>query len=275
MQDFGTKTNDTAGPSGQLSAEEFNNLATELENAILKAGIGLSGVSVTQLATSLFLHGVKSQTFQDSGVSNAYVATPASGSSGVMLPTDYSAMNGSVILFSASNANSGASTLNFGQTTGTLIGAKNIVDQSGSPLESGAIAAGSYIQLRYDSSIGAGSWVLLPSSRPIASSAQAQGLAHNFSLLTPFGLNEAFKGSNQSFGASSLFQKMPGGLFLQAGSSAPGTSAVQNFPIAFPNNCVSLGFAATATTTPFFISFNTTSFTYTAPNSFRWIAIGF
>lgn len=162
MQDFGTKANDTAGPSGQLSADEFNNLATELENGVTRSGQGLTGASVTQIAQSLFLHGVKSESFQDSGGANAYVATPVSGAGGVLLPSNYTPMNGAVIGFKASASNSGASTLNIGQTTGTLLGNKAIVDQAGAALASGSIVAGRFIQLQYDSSIGAGSWVLMP-----------------------------------------------------------------------------------------------------------------
>lgn len=161
MQDFGTKADNSPPPGGQLSAVEFNNLATENENAVLRSGQSLSGASATQLATSLFLHGVKSGTFQDSGAVNAYVITPVSGASGVLLPSTYSEMNGAVIQFRAANANTGASTLNIGQTTGALLGTKAIVDQYGSPLISGAFGP-NLIQLRYDSSIGAGSWVLLP-----------------------------------------------------------------------------------------------------------------
>ena len=161
MQDFGTKADNSPPPGGQLSAAEFNNLATENENAVSRSGQTLSGASATQLATSLFLHGVKSTTFQDSGAANAYVVTPVSGTSGVLLPADYTTMNGAVILFKASNANTTAATLNIGQTTGTLLGTKAIVDQAGAVITSGAITA-SYTQLRYDSSIGAGSWVLMP-----------------------------------------------------------------------------------------------------------------
>ena len=162
MQDFGTKADNSPPPGGQLSAAEFNNLATENENAVLRSGQSLSGASATQLAQSLFLHGVKAGSFQDSGVANAYVATPVSGASGVLLPIDYASMAGAVISFKASNANSGASTLNIGQTTGTLIGSKAIVDQSGAALTGGEITAGTYPQLRYDPTIGAGSWVLMP-----------------------------------------------------------------------------------------------------------------
>lgn len=162
MQDFGTKADNSPPPGGQLSAAEFNNLATENENAVLRSGQSLSGAAADQLAKSLFLHAVKSETFQDSGVANAYVATPVSGTSGVLLPADYSLMNGAIILLKASAANTAASTINIGQTTGTLLGTKAIVDQAGNSIIAGTILAGAYIQLRYDSGIGAGSWVILP-----------------------------------------------------------------------------------------------------------------
>lgn len=171
MQDFGTKANDTAGPSGQLSADEFNNLATENENAVLRSGQALSGASVTQLATSAFLHGVKASSFQDSGAANAYVATPVSGTNGVLLPSSYSPLAGSVISFKASATNTGASTLNIGQTTGTLLGSKPIRTQTDTALPPGSISAGQYVELVYNAGFnaGAGAWELLPwTSTPAA-----------------------------------------------------------------------------------------------------------
>lgn len=164
MQDFGTKANDTAGPSGQLSADEFNNLATENENAVLRAGLVLNGTQDTQLAQSAFLHGVKSASFQDSGGANAYVATPISGAGGVLLPTAYAPLAGSIITFKAAATNTGASTLNIGQTTGTLLGTKPIRTQTDTALPAGSISAGQYVQLVYNASFNAGSgaWELLP-----------------------------------------------------------------------------------------------------------------
>ena len=164
MQDFGTKADNSPPPGGQLSAAEFNNLATENENAVLRSGQTLSGASDTQLAQSLFLHAVKSESFQDSGAANAYVATPISGASGVFLPSAYTAMSGAVIAFKASNANSGASTLNIGQTTGTLLGAKPIRTQGDAAIIAGSILAGQYVELVYNSAFdsGNGAWELRP-----------------------------------------------------------------------------------------------------------------
>lgn len=164
MQDFGTKADNSPPPGGQLSAAEFNNLATEAENAVLRSGQTLSGASVTQLALSLFLHSVKSESFQDSGAANAYVATPVSGTNGVLLPADYTSMAGATFSFKASNNNSGASTLNIGQTTGTLLGVKPIRTQADTPVLASAIVAGQYIQVRYNAAFdsGNGAWELLP-----------------------------------------------------------------------------------------------------------------
>lgn len=194
MQDFGTKANDTAGPSGQLSAEEFNNLATELENSVLNSGVALSGASVTQLAGALFINGVKADGFQDSGVANAYVATPISGASGVVLPSSYAPLNGATISFVAAATNSGASTLNVGQTTGTLLGTKEIRTQSDVAIPGNAIVAGQHIQVRFNSAFnaGAGAWVLLPWA---FSDLAAHGIAvftSNGTWTVPAGVIQAF-----------------------------------------------------------------------------------
>lgn len=164
MQDFGTKADNSPPPGGQLSAAEFNNLATENENAVLRSGNALSGASNTQLAESLFLHSVKSGSFQDSGSANAYVVTPISGASGVAIPATYAAAAGSVISFKAANTNTGASTLNIGQTTGTLIGVKPIRTSSDTALPTGSIVSGQRYQLFYNASFdsGNGAWEVMP-----------------------------------------------------------------------------------------------------------------
>ena len=194
MQDFGTKADDTAGPSGQLSAAEFNNIASENENSVLRSGQALNGSSETQLAQSLFIHSVKAGGFQDSGAANAYVATPISGSGGVLLPSSYAALNGSTITFSASATNSGASTLNIGQTTGTLLGAKALRTQADTALVANTIVAGQHIQVKYNAAFdgGSGAWVLLPWA--VAENA-AHGLAvfvSSGSWTVPAGVTQAF-----------------------------------------------------------------------------------
>lgn len=274
MQDFGTKANDTAGPSGQLSADEFNNLATELENAVLRSGLALSGASVVQMATSLFIHSTKSQTFQDSGAANAYVATPVSGSGGVLLPADYTDLDGAIITFKASNSNSGASTVNIGQTTGTLLGTKVVLTQAGAAVAAGAITSGAYVQLRFDASLdsGNGAWVLLPWSSPITDLLGESVLSSPGYVTLPIKV----AGVRRNF----IVQ------WKTTASVASGGSSVESLPIAFPNACLQAfttvssagalssaqvgGTGALATTSVTVFAFSTTA----SPTTFRLIAIG-
>lgn len=194
MQDFGIKADDTAGPSGQLSAGEFNSLATELENGVLRSGQVLDGGSVLQIATAIFVNGVKADGFQDSGAANSYVATPISGASGVALPSSYAPLNGAMISFVASNTNSGASTLNIGQTTGTLLGAKAIKTQADVDIQANAIVAGHSVQLRFDSSFnsGAGAWVLMPWSFSSLATRGVVIFTSSGTWTVPSGVDQAF-----------------------------------------------------------------------------------
>lgn len=68
----------------------------------------------------------------------------------------------------------------------------------------------------------------------VASTAQAQGLTSNTTLLTPLRLAEAFQGANQS-NAVSGFQKLPGGTILQWGQGVADASGkiTGSWPTAF------------------------------------------
>lgn len=299
MQDFGTKADNSPPPGGQLSAAEFNNLATENENAVLRSGLSLSGASETQLAESLFLHGVKSQVFQDNGGANAYVATPVSGAGGVLLSADYAPLDGSIIVFKAAVANTGASTLNIGQTTGTLLGTKAIVQQDGSALPSAAIRAGAYVQVRYDASIGAGSWVLLPWGRPatetalglteVATQAETDSGASDLVSVTPLKLRFGFDISMSGIGYI-VFPSWLGGLVIQWGfnTGLAGAAKTLTFPLVWPNAMRSIvGVAQGTSTTSIAIVFDnttlsTSSIQFRANNAANatiaqgiyWLAIG-
>lgn len=111
----------------------------------------------------------------------------------------------------------------------------------------------------------------------IATTAQAQGLSNNSTLLTPLRLAEAFQGSNKTFTTNNMFQKLPGGMYIQGGFGQPGTDVVQPFLVAFPTAMVGIALAPTASGGVFFSTFSTTSFTSTTGvgQTFRWIAIGY
>ena len=95
--------------------------------------------------------------FVDSGAADAYVITPS--------PSVGAYEEGQKLVFRATNANTGASTLN-----ANGLGAIAIQTPDGQALSSGAIVAGGYYEVVYDANATPDRWVLvsLPSSIPDA-----------------------------------------------------------------------------------------------------------
>lgn len=170
MINFQTKTDVipvTTPTTTKLSgAIEFNSIATETKNVVSRSGQTLApfdgpDIDQEQLPRAVNINSIAAQTYQDSGVANAYQLTPVTGLNGLVVPDDYSQFAGAIITFQAANVNSGASTINIGQSTGSLLGARPLVDASGSALIGGEISAGDRIQCLYDLSVGGGSWLLI------------------------------------------------------------------------------------------------------------------
>lgn len=125
----------------------------------------------------------------------------------------------------------------------------------------------------------------------VASTAQAQGLTSNTTLLTPLRLAEAFKGANQSL-AGNGFQKLPGGLILQWGTANVNynqTNNEINLPISFTSQnlvvlaTVKTSAAANGVYVPNVHTFTVSSFTILGDYDVDpgvsiptcWIAIGY
>lgn len=128
-----------AAAMGQFAAD--NSGADSLDNGDLATFI-----NHFKLALQLFIgsagYGI------DTGTANAYAVA--------FSPAVTALSDGMVMKFKAQNANTGASTFN-----PNGLGAKPIVTNAGSALSSGVIPAGGEVWLQYNSSIGAGSWVLI------------------------------------------------------------------------------------------------------------------
>ncbi|MFY2843559.1 gp53-like domain-containing protein [Achromobacter ruhlandii] len=68
----------------------------------------------------------------------------------------------------------------------------------------------------------------------ISTTAQAQALTSDTTLVSPKKLDDAFMGANQSLGTNTFFQKLPGGLLIQGGNINSATADfLVTFPIAF------------------------------------------
>ena len=171
MRDYQTKANQGGAPdsitSTKLGAGEANSVLTEAKTAVERSGLTVApangaGEDTTQLAQAIFINSVKASTFADSGSANAYQLTPVSGSSGVLLPGDYAALGGMRIYFVPSANNTGNTTINIGQTVGTLLGSKKALTLAGGEIPSGALLASRLAAFTYDASAdgGNGAWIL-------------------------------------------------------------------------------------------------------------------
>ena len=180
MRDYKTKSNSGALPDSNAAdkygAGEVNSLRSEAKAAVSRAGLTLapqdgSGEDTTQLAQSQFINGVGASTFQAAGTANAITLTPRTGASGLLLPPDYSTLDGAQISFFAGFDNTGAATFSIGQTGGTQFGTKKILDEAGAELIGGEILTDSWIDLIYDAAADSGSGAGILVSAPTTSSA--------------------------------------------------------------------------------------------------------
>ncbi|MCK5127653.1 MAG: hypothetical protein KAR42_15455 [candidate division Zixibacteria bacterium] len=163
MQDLNDKINNGgATADGQLSADEWNQLPSEIQNIIEALGITLSGADLNQLGKGIAGYVANGAFYTDGGAANAYVLAAVGGK---QLPPAYA--DGMLASFFPDNSNTGASTVNIG-----ALGVKNIVNTSGG----GKIASGIRVDLRYR--LGTDDFEILNS--PVAS--RENLLIGNFSI---------------------------------------------------------------------------------------------
>lgn len=165
MRDYQNKTNIDALPdsnsTNKLGGGEATSLRTENKNAVSRAGLALApqdgtGEVLTQLAQAMFINGVGASTFQVGGVANAITLTPVTGAAGLLLPPDYSTLDGMQILGFVAITNTAATTFSIGQTGATQFGTKKILNEAGADLSGGELVAGSRFDMVYDASADGG-----------------------------------------------------------------------------------------------------------------------
>jgi hypothetical protein len=160
MKQIGIKTDDTAGASGEISAEEFNSMSLELQNIVSRSGQTLLTPNNEQVAEASVV-ALAAGSCVDSGTPNTVVLTPTTGSGGLLLPTTYARFNGWPVSFYSANTNTGNMTVDIGQTAGSLLGVKKFLKIDGSEIASGEIADGQLIEGRYSPAAdsGTGAWI--------------------------------------------------------------------------------------------------------------------
>lgn len=138
MQDLNDKVT-----GGVLSAAEWNQVPSEMQNIIEALGQVLSGSDLNQLGKSIAGYAGASTYYAESGVADAYVVNPIGLKQG---PSSIGANHdGLMVRFVPGNNNTGASTINV-----NAIGVKSITREDGSPLQAGDLSTTRDAWIRWD-----------------------------------------------------------------------------------------------------------------------------
>lgn len=137
MRDLNDKVTD-----GTLSADEWNDVPSELQNIIEALGIALSGGDLNQLGKAIAGYVANGTFYTDSGAADAYVLTQIGSKQVQPSYTD-----GTIVRFLPTNGNTGASTVNVAG-----LGVK-VIEKDGVALVAGDIVTGDSIEMWYDGTV--------------------------------------------------------------------------------------------------------------------------
>lgn len=135
MQDLNDKVT-----GNTLTAAEWNEIPSEIQNAIESLGITLSGADLSQLVKAIAGYASHGDFYADSGAANAYVLS-ATGAK--IAPPDYA--DGFRARFKVGNTNTAASTVNINS-----IGVKGLADIAGGALTAGDLVSGQFVRIAYN-----------------------------------------------------------------------------------------------------------------------------
>jgi len=261
---------------GTLTADEWNDVPSEMQNIIEDQGLVLTSTDLNQMGKAIAGYVANGTFYVDSGIADAYVLSPVGLRQSPPLLTDGFAAD-----FVPGNDNTGASTVNVGG-----FGVKAIKRPDGADVVGGDI--GGLASLKFSA---ANDWFILVGFVPISSTtnkgiietatlAEANAGTNTTNALVPSHLptaiplntadaSETVKGivelatdgetiagtdgarsvtpaglaSFQKSLASNGYQYFPGGLLLQWGVSNVAydeTVTIVNFPLSFPSACLNV-----------------------------------
>lgn len=124
----------------QLTADEFNDIPSELENTITSIGLPLTAGDLYQVAKAIASYVAVGDFYQDTGTANAYILNQASP---IQAPQAY--LDGMRVRFRINETNTGASTVNVNS-----LGVKSILKEDGiSELSAGDLPEGEFGEVIY------------------------------------------------------------------------------------------------------------------------------
>lgn len=172
MIDITDKIDGAPAPDGQLPASEYNDHKNELQLSVQKTGQTLNVAITDQLSMAHYINGGGAGSCAVGGTADAVELTPVTGPGGLVVPDAYASMDGLILTFYQSAANTITNpTINFGQTSGTLLGAKTIVDDAGAALAIGRLFG--TCSIKWDQ--GNDRWILMRSNVGVFSALNVAG----------------------------------------------------------------------------------------------------
>lgn len=160
----------------QLSADEWNDVPSEMQNIITNAGITLSSTDLLQLAKAVSRNILQGNWYSPGGTANAITLTPVVGQ------PPFALWNGALFRFRPQAANTGNVTI---AVQGQV--AKNLLREDGGGVQAGDLSTSQDALVRYDS--GSDSFILSDISRlsGLRDSAMARGQIDGFTIATGVG----------------------------------------------------------------------------------------
>lgn len=163
---------------GNLSAAEWNQVPSEIQNVIENLGQVLTNADLNQLGKSIAGYVANGTFYTDSGIADAYVLTKIG-----LKQTPTARADGHEIRFYASNPNAGASTVN-----DSALGVVDLVQEDGTALPAGFIDVITQTVASFD--VGAGKYLVTSAAGvgvglTAASQAQQEAAASNIVAATP------------------------------------------------------------------------------------------
>lgn len=175
MQDLNNKiTGDT------LTAAEFNEPMSEIQNVIENLGQTLSAADLNQLGKAIAGYAANGSFYADGGAADAYVLSPIGLK---QAPPAYA--DGMRASFKPANTNTGASTVNVAG-----LGVKSIKTSTGADPSAGAIFTGSVTKIRFDF---ANDWFVLESVAGLRIGASDSALQQGGVDVVPFNAGGAIR----------------------------------------------------------------------------------
>ena len=153
MQDLNDKIT-----GGSLTAPEWNEVPSEIQNIIGDLGQILSSGDLDQLGKAIAAMCGSANFYLETGIADAYVCEVIGPKQGLNAVTGLTAVNdGLLVRFRPGNNNTGASTVNVNGT-----GVKTIVRPDGTTLQAGDLTTGRDANFRWDQAAGKFALLNLP-----------------------------------------------------------------------------------------------------------------